>query len=152
MLEKIAEITGFAYQPEDEISMMILQKIAAKLPDGISVHDENFQSAVVAAESAVNAEGQMAIAELVKRIVTPEAEKTLKIKSSPKGGRIKIAAADGIRYSFGPIWNDSVKAAKGIAIAASNRAKLNHQALLHGIENPEGMNSVDVCQALSQKI
>jgi hypothetical protein len=86
---------------------------------------------------------------LVKAICAPPPEKVLKIKSSPKGARIKIAASNGVRFSFGPIWNASVAKGKGIATAEANRAKLNHQAILAGIADPEKMEVGALCTAIA---
>jgi hypothetical protein len=152
MLEKIAEITGFAFREEDEIAMTLLQRMAAKIPLEIDENHPGFREAVIKAEQEVNAEGQLAIAALVKRILTPAPEKVLKIKSSPKGTRIKVAAATGIRYSFGPVWNSHVKAVRGPALAKACRAKLNHQALMHGVEGYEEMDQLELCKVLSQRI
>jgi hypothetical protein len=139
MLKKIAEVAGFNYNPDDTLSMSMLQRIQAKMPADIGVDHPAIAAVIRAAEDDVNREGQFAIAALVKQITAPPVEKVLKIKSSPKGARIKIAAANGVRFSFGPIWNASVAKGKGIALAEANRAKLNHQALLAGIESPEAM-------------
>lgn len=152
MLQKIAEITGFRFNQDDEITMSILNRIATKIPVGIDEHHPTFVEAVSQAEAQINEEGQMAIAALVKQIVAPPPEKVFKIKASPKGARIKVAAANGVKFSFGPIWNDSVKAAKGIAIVHANRQKLNHQALLYGIEGAESMQVTDLCAILAQKL
>lgn len=152
MLEKIAEITGFAYRQDDEITMTLLSRMAAKIPPEVDENHADFARAVLKAEEEINAEGQVAIASLVKNILKPTPERVLKIKSSPKGTRIKIAAANGIRYSFGPIWNSHVKAVRGPALAKACRAKLNHQALLHGIEGHEEMDQLELCKILSERI
>lgn len=152
MLQKIAEITGFPFNQDDEITMTVLQRISSKIPAGIDETHPEFAEAVSRAEALLNEEGQVAIAALVKQIVAPPPEKVFKIKASPKGARIKIAAANGVKFSFGPIWNDAVKAAKGIALNPANREKLNHQAQLYGIENPGDMDVQNLCAILSQKL
>jgi len=152
MLQKIAEIAGFPFNQDDEITMTVLRRIASKIPVGIDENHPGFAEAVSQAEAQINEEGQMAIAALVKQIVAPPPEKVLKIKASPKGARIKIAAANGVKFSFGPIWNDAVRAAKGIAIAPTNRQKLNHQAQLYGIEGADSMSAQDLCTILAQKL
>lgn len=149
MLKQIAEITGLRYSEKDPIVISLLQRVANKLPEGTTVDTPDFVDLVKAAESVVNSEGQLAIINLVKTITAPPAEKVLKIKSSPKGARIKVAAANGVRFSFGPIWNESVKKAKGIAVVEANRAKLNHQALMAGIASPEAMEIGALCAAIS---
>jgi len=149
MLKQIAEITGFPFRENDSLMTQMLTRIQRKLPEGMDVGSKGFEAAVLKAEAEVNAEGQMAIVSLVKQIMAPPAEKVLKIKSSPKGARIKIAATNGVRYSFGPIWNASVTKGKGIALAEANRSKLNHQALMAGISNPEAMEIQALAAAIS---
>jgi hypothetical protein len=152
MLKQIANIINMPFRENDLVSQTILQRVAAKLPNGMTEKSEGFEQAVLAAEAQVDQEGQMAIVTLVKQMTAPPAEKVLKIKSSPKGARIKIAAANGVRFSFGPIWNESVKKAKGIAVVPANRAKLNHQALMAGIANPEAMEVGALCAAISETL
>lgn len=152
MLKQIATLINMPFREDDLVSQTILQRVAAKLPAGMTEASEGFEQAVLAAEAAVDQEGQMAIVALVKQMTAPPAEKVLKIKSSPKGARIKIAAANGVRFSFGPIWNESVKKAKGIAVVPANRAKLNHQALMAGIANPEAMEVGALCAAISETL
>lgn len=150
MIEKIAEIVGIRYRESDSVGVAILQRIQAKLPQSVDENDPNFVEMVKRAEEAVDREGQLAIVSLVKQITAPPPEKVLKIKSSPKGARIKVAAANGVRFSFGPIWNDSVRKAKGIAVVESNRAKLNHQAVMVGISKPEKMKVEALCAAIAK--
>lgn len=152
MLKQIANIINMPFRENDLVNQTILQRVAAKLPAGITETSDGFEQAVLEAEAAVNQEGQMAIVALVKQMTAPPAEKVLKIKSSPKGARIKIAAANGVRFSFGPIWNESVKKAKGIAVVPANRAKLNHQALMAGIANPEAMEVGALCAAIAETL
>lgn len=152
MLKQIANIINMPFRENDLINQTILQRVAAKLPAGMTETSEGFEQAVLEAEAAVNQEGQMAIVALVKQMTAAPAEKVLKIKSSPKGARIKIAAANGVRFSFGPIWNESVKKAKGIAVVPANRTKLNHQALMAGIANPEAMEVGALCAAIAETL
>lgn len=139
MLKQIAEITGLRYNEKDTIAMGLLNRIANYIPEGVKPEDTYFANVVAMAEDRVNAEGNLCIVNLVKAITAEPVEKVLKIKSSPKGARIKIAAANGVRYSFGPIWNASILKGKGIALVEANREKLNHQALILGIVSPEKM-------------
>lgn len=152
MLEKIAEIVGIRFRESDSVGIAILQRIQAKLPQSASENDPNFADLVRAAEDAVDREGQLAIVSLVKQLTAPPAEKVLKIKSSPKGVRIKVAASNGVRFSFGPIWNESVKKGKGIAVAEINRVKLNHQAIMVGVKRPEKMDVQALCSAIAAAI
>ena len=152
MLNKIAEITGLRFSTSDLVAMSILERIAAKLPEGTTLETKNFEKLVHKAEASVDAEGQMAIVSLVKMITADPIEKVLKIKSSPKGVRIKIAATNGVRYSFGPIWNASIQKGKGIAFAEINREKLNHQAIMLGIENPSGLKIETLATKIAAKL
>jgi hypothetical protein len=152
MLQNIAHIASLPYRPNDGIIMEMLRRIERKLPKGIKVDNNNFQQSVLDAGKAVDAEGDMAILSFVRQISAPEPEKVLKIKSSPKGVRIDIAAADGVRYSFGPIWNVSVTKGKGIAYAECNRNKLNHQGLMLGIKDPADMDVQVLGKAIAESL
>lgn len=150
MLQKIAEITGLPFSDDvNDPVRKLLQRIEAKIPAGTPENHPAFRAIVRAAEQDVNREGNLAIVALVKQITAPPQEKVLKIKSSPKGVRIKVAAANGVRFSFGPVWNESVKKGKGIAVAEINRAKLNHQGILAGVEAPEKMEVGALCAAIA---
>jgi hypothetical protein len=152
MLKKIAEVTGISFVETDSIRMSILHRIQRKMPVDISENDPAVISAIESAQRAVDEEGQLAIVSLVRQLTAPPAEKVLKIKSSPKGARIKVAAANGVRFSFGPIWNESVSKCKGIAVVAANRSKLNHQAIMLGVDSPETMEISALCSAISAKL
>lgn len=149
MLQNIADAINLNNNEKDVVIQTILNRIARKLPADITPKSKNFQELVLAAEAEINAEGNMAMIALVKQITAPPLEKVFKIKSSPKGVRIKMAATNGVRFSFGPIWNESVKKGKGIATVEANRFKLNHQASMVGIESPEDMDISELCAAIS---
>lgn len=148
MFELIAEKIGVPFNQDNHATMALLQKYAHKLDPGF----ENFDEAFERAQKRIDREGEEVINTIVKIVTTPPPEKVLKIKSSLKGTRIKTAAPSGIRYSFGPVWNSAVKSGTGIAIAKSNRHKLDYQAFLHGIEGAEGMDATAVCALLAPKI
>jgi len=140
MLEKIAAIAGLRFNEADTFNMAKLQRIADLVPKEFPVGSEGFPHVV---ETAVKWEDNMGVymfQEMANALMAEPAERVLLIKSSPKGERIKVAAANGIRYSFGPIWNDSIKKGKGIAFVEANRAKLNHQAGMLGILTPEQLD------------
>ena len=152
MLKEIAKITGLPFDEANPLSQERLRRISMKLPrDGFipSLDNKQFVKMVLAAEEAVNKEGLLAIQSMVAQLAAPPAEKKFKIKRSPKGARIKVAAANGVRFSFGPVWNESVAKGKGIATAEANREKLNHQALLAGIADPEKMDVKALCAAIA---
>lgn len=152
MLKKIAEVTGFRFDESDPLIMSILFRIQAKMPAEISESHPAIDAVIRAAEEDVNREGQMAIASLVKQFTAEPVEKVLKIKSSPKGARIKIAAANGVRFSFGPIWNQSVIKGKGIALVPANREKLNHQAMMLGIDGAAEAEVGALCASIASKL
>jgi hypothetical protein len=152
MLKQIAEITGLRYNEQDTIAMGLLNRIANYIPANVKADDKYFARMVAMAEDRVNAEGNLCIVSLVKAITAEPIEKVLKIKSSPKGARIKVAAVNGVRFSFGPIWNASVIKGKGIALVEANRVKLNHQAEMLGIAAPEKMEAVALTAAIATLI
>lgn len=152
MLEQIAEITGLRYSETDQNVRSMLQRIALKLPENMTETSAEFESAVLEAEKQITEEGCRALVSTYQAVTAPPAEKVLKIKSSPKGERIKVAAGNGVRYSFGPIWNASVIKGKGIAFVEANREKLNHQALMLGIENPEAMDVSELAAQIAPKV
>lgn len=153
MIKEISKITGIEIDESNPLVMDKLRRIAQKFPIvnnfTPSLDDQNFVRMVKMALKIVEDEGETQIEALVADMSAPPAEKKLKIKSSPKGARIKVAAANGVRFSFGPVWNASVAKGKGIATAEANRAKLNHQAVTFGIENPESMDVKDLCAAMA---
>lgn len=153
MIKEISKITGLPLDESNPLAMDKLRRIAQKFPlvnnFTPSLTDQNFIRMVKEAQQIVEAEGELPIAALVEDMAAAPAEKKLKIKSSPKGARIKVAAANGVRFSFGPIWNASVAKGKGIATAEANRAKLNHQAMMLGIKKPENMEVKELCAAIA---
>jgi hypothetical protein len=153
MIKEISKITGLALDESNPIAMDKLRRIAQKFPlvnnFVVSLDNMQFVRMVKEAAAMVEAEGDAPLTALVADMAAPAAEKKLKIKSSPKGVRIKVAAANGVRFSFGPIWNASVTKGKGIATAEANREKLNHQALLAGIKAPEKLDIKDLCSKIA---
>ena len=149
MIQEISKITGLKYDVNDAEAMALLRRIAQKLPQlnylvQPSLNNLSFISMVRAAKIAVENEPIV-----IASISAEPQERKLKIKSSPKGERIKVAAPNGIRYSYGPIWNESVKKAKGIAVADANREKLLFQAAMYGVNNPEKFDEVaNLCEAI----
>lgn len=152
MLKEISKITGLTYDEGDALAQFRLRRIMNKLPStGFmpSLDNREFVKLVRIAAKLVEQEGDVPLEEAANDLGAPEEEKKFKIKRSPKGARIKIAAANGVRFSFGPVWNESVVKCKGIAVVEANRAKLNHQALLAGISNAEQMDVKDLCAAIA---
>lgn len=153
MIKEISKITGIAYDEADAISMDKLRRIAQKFPlvknFTVSLDNIQFVRMVKEAASMVEAEGELPLSNLVAAMGAAPGEKRFKIKSSPKGSRIKVAAANGVRFSFGPVWNESVKKVKGIAVIPANRVKLNHQAMMLGIAQPEILSVGEVCNRIA---
>lgn len=141
MLNKISQITGYRFDAneEDINGLDLLRRISDKIPADVTPESRTFDLHVKAAQASADKDGQCVMAYMATTLVAEKAAKVLKIKSSPKGARIKIAAANGVRYSFGPIWNASIVKGKGIALVEANREKLNHQALMLGLTAPEKM-------------
>jgi len=149
---KIAGVLGLDVNDEDAVSPIAtrLRRIAEKVPSKFG--DPNFEKDVLAAEQAVEDEGGKAlIASLFQcqRIGVPE-EKVYKIKRVAKGKRVSFLSPSGIRFSFGPVWNDSVLAAKGIAVNENNREKLNMHGQYYGIASPEAMSTRELCAKIAE--
>lgn len=148
MLQEISKITGIPFN-DNPATLFQLRRISNKLPLDIQVNlfNRSFVNAVKAAAAEVDAEGPITEESIAKQ---PEGPRPLKIKSSPKGKRIQHAAPNGVRYSFGPVWNKSVMKGKGIAIAEANREKLEFQAELLGVEGPfDNLDSVTLSMAMA---
>lgn len=131
MLQEIAKAVGLEFDENNEAFLSYLRRVERKLPLVVEINHRNvgFKRAVVQAFLDVKAEGPL-VKNTAPAVPQP---KVLKIKSVPKGERLETVAPNGIRYSFGPKWNDSVISGKGIAISDSNREKLEYQATLLGI-------------------
>jgi len=152
MLEKIAEVTGLNYNIQDPILNAVLQRILRKLPEGTTANTPDLHDRIRAAEHQVNEEGQLAIMNLVRVLSADPAPRELKIKSSPKGARMQQPSTTGVRYSFGPVWNHSVRRGRGIAVVPANREKLNNQALTLGIDDPALMDVQSLCSRIAAEL
>ncbi len=148
MLQEISKITGLPFTA-DPAALFLLRRIERKLPIEVNVDllDRRFVNQVREAAKAVEVEGPLA-----EPVHQPAGPKVLKIKSSPKGQRMKVAAANGIRYSFGPIWNESVVKGKGIALAETNRVKLEVQAEHLGVDKPFPSNGVELAALIAARL
>lgn len=152
MIHEIAKVTGLIFNPEDANCMLSLRRIERKMPLKVNVNlmDQCFIAQVLEAKSKVDAEGDekfhLAKEEQARAFVFTErqAPKVNKIRPSLKGTRIKVAGPDGVRYSFGPVWNESVRKGKGPSVSPHARGKLNHQALLLGVCPPKDIAGMDV--------
>jgi hypothetical protein len=152
MLQKIASIMGIENAQNAGAAMDHLNRVASKIPAGVDGDDPAFSTLVEQAISEVEQESKAVFAVVVSTVTAEPVKPTLKIKSSPKGSRIKVAAVNGVHFSFGPIWNESVKKAKGIAVAPANRTKLNHQASMLGIDEPESLEPSQLCAQISTRL
>lgn len=149
MLKEISKITGIPLDENDHECLALFRRIERKLPVEVNVDvmNRHFRQCVIAATLKVQEEGPVAPEEPKQTGPRP-----LKIKSSPKGVRIKVAAANGVRFSYGPIWNASVQKGKGIAVAESNRVKLEHQATILGIEGPLPPDSRELAALVAARL
>lgn len=154
MLRKIAEVLGFPFNEEDQTTMALLQRVQSKMPASIKEDHPAINAVIRAADEDVQRESARVFDFMFKQAeeaVKPK-ERVFKIKPSLKGARIKVAAANGVRFSFGPVWNESVKKGKGIALVPTNRTKLNHQAELAGIANADKMEVRALCAAIAETL
>lgn len=144
MLQEIAKVAKIPFDESNEKLLSHLRRVERKLPVKIEVdvRNKSFVFEVLRAFVAVHKEGPEVI-EVKQSLDEP---RVLKIKSVPKGERLQTVAPNGIRYSFGPKWNDSVIAGKGVAVSESNREKLNYQATLVGV-----LADIDVIEQMSTK-
>lgn len=152
MMNEIAAIIGMSRTATDPVVVQILARVASKLPAGITPESASFEKEVLKAEKIINDEGNMSMISVMKALLAEPPAKVYKIKQSQKGARIKVAAANGIRYSFGPIWNESVIKGKGVALNEQNREKLNHQGLMFGLKTPEKMKLETLVSKIAEKL
>lgn len=153
MLQAISNIVHIPFSEDiDTTAGKMLARIRSKIANGVDESHPAFDAIVRKAEEDVNLEGQRAIDAFVAGITAPPPERVYKIRPSLKGSRIKVAAACGVRFSFGPVWNESVIKGKGIALVPLNRNKLNHQALMAGIEGAEEMDVKVLCAAIAKTL
>jgi hypothetical protein len=152
MLEHIAALTSIPYDERNLAAITKLQRIQARLPANILIDDPRFVTLVQEAEEKLDAIGLSALAQMATIITTPPKPRELKIKSSPKGKRITVAAENGVRYSFGPIWNASIVKGKGIALAEINREKLNHHGKMLGVKNVEKLDVKTLAAKIAEKL
>lgn len=106
---------------------------------------------VEVAEKRVDAEGAGAMAFMVTQAVaaTTPKERVYKIKRSLKGARVKVAGFDR-SFSFGPIWENFVKAGKGPAL--TDQKKVRAHAVHLGVPNALKAKFADVLSALQAKL
>lgn len=149
MIKQIAEITGLRFSETDADATQLLSRIAAALPDNITVDSKNFEKEVLKAEKLVNEDSGRVFTAFTNAVTKEPVARVLKIKSSPKGIRSSIPAANGIRYAFGPIWNESIKKGEGISLIEANKPKLVHQANLLGIKGSESKTCVELVALIS---
>ena len=106
---------------------------------------------VAQAKMHVEAEGAGAMAFMVAQAVaaTTPKERVYKIKRSLKGARVKVAGFDR-SFSFGPIWENFVKAGKGPAL--TDQKKVRAHAIHLGVPNAMKGKFADVLSALQAKL
>lgn len=158
-IAKVSEVlglgaaVGFADVGSDNPLIWRLRRITDKVSPKL-VSELGFEGAVQAAELAVSEEGGRALMNSLAQCQRIEApvEREYKIKRVPKGQRIQMVSESGIRFSFGPVWNEAVCATKGIALNTANREKLNMHGTYLGIEKPEAMTARELCAAIAERM
>lgn len=151
MIQELSKIANIPFDEKNEQLMAHLRRVERKMPLKcvVDVRNKDFKTSALLAFVAVYKEGPEA--PVVKE--TLDGPRVLKIKSVPKGDRLETIAPNGIRYSFGPKWNDSVIRGKGIAVSEANREKLNYQATLVGVvgdaEMIEQMSTKDLAAKIA---
>lgn len=103
------------------------------------------------AERQLDAEAAGAMAFIVKQATaaTTPRERVYKIKRTLKGARVKVAGFDR-SFSFGPIWENFVKAGKGPAL--TDQKKVRAHAAHLGVPNALKGKFGDVLAALQSKL
>ena len=158
-IAKVSEVlglqaaVGFVDTGSDNPLIWRLRRIADKVSTKL-ISELGFDGAVQAAEQAVSEEGGRALMNSLAQCQRIEApvEREYKIKRVPKGQRIQMVSESGIRFSFGPVWNEAVCATKGIALNPANREKLNMHGTYLGIENPDKMTGRELCAAIAERM
>lgn len=152
ILKEIACALGYADAENLEGGHFInerLRSISKKLTT--KPGDVNFTEDCERAEKEVDAVGAAAFGQLFGQIVQAQEpkERVYKIKPVAKGQRIKVKSASGVRFSFGDVWCDAVRACKGIALNEANREKLNMHGTHLGVINPEVLAPRELCSKIA---
>jgi hypothetical protein len=129
-----------------ERSLRIANKLNA-MPD-----TSDFEACLEKAVAEVDAEGANAFTALVTNFIKSQEpkERVYKIKRSLKGARVKVAGFEGRSFSFGPVWENFVKAGKGPAL--SDQKKVRAHAAHVGVPNALKGKFADVLKALQAKL
>lgn len=118
------------------------QRLQALLDAGLDLSE---------AEQRLEREGVNAMKFIVNQAVaaTTPKERVYKIKRSLKGARVKVAGFDR-SFSFGPIWENFVKAGKGPAL--TDQKKVRAHAAHLGVPNALKGKFADILSALQAKL
>jgi hypothetical protein len=158
MLMEVSKITGIAIDQNNIDIMRKLHRIIAKIPTNFvqpSLTHPGFVKMVKNALKEVENEGEDTNFKIPGTTLEEDEDGNTVMKhitGVSKGTRIKVAASDGVRYSFGPTWNQSVLKGTGIAVHPNNRVKLICQAQHHGIENVDTLEPADICKLIAKFI
>jgi len=117
--------------------------------------DVDWKEKVEAAEEEVSIVGRNAFNSMFAGFVHAQEpkERVYKIKPVMKGKRIEaICPITGVRFSFGDVWCDSVRASKGIAMKPQNREKLNMHGTHMGVADAASMTAKELCVAITLKM
>ena len=127
------------------------QRISRKVQ--ANPNDLDWKEQVEKAEEEISIIGRNAFNSMFAGFVHAQEpkERVYKIKPVMKGKRIEaICPVTGVRFSFGEVWCDSVRAGKGIATKPQNREKLNMHGTHMGVENPHEMTAKELCVAITK--
>lgn len=126
-----------------------IQRIAEKIGKKIGEFgDED----IYEAEKKVEEEGCRALLQSWQQCNSVPAPQVFKIARSKKGKRISITSPSGVNFSFGPVWNQSVVAGRGLALNPLHREKLNMHGVHKGIASPEALSARDLCAAIAPHV
>lgn len=148
-----AIIATLGMDADNHIMIERAQRISQKV--NANPNDADFKAQVEQAEEEVSIIGRNAFNQLFAGFVEAQQpkERVFKIKPVAKGKRIEaICPVTGVRFSFGEVWCNSVKAGKGIAVNPNNREKLNMHGTHMGVLNPAEMTAKELANAITQKI
>ena len=149
MQAQIAEATGFVAGSALNSTCSFVNRIHSKIVAAdVDRGDDIFLEVVRLAYQSVQAESTMAMDHIVTALCRSEAP----AQNGQPLQKARDTAANGVRYSFGPVWNASVASGRGAAILPANRTKLNFQGSVLGISDAENMTVAALCSAISAKL
>lgn len=151
-MEQVCQIIGIGPVTVDRGNHVLdrVRRIFSR--SNMSPDTPDFEDSVREAERQVDEEGGRALMQSLYQCTSAPPEKEYKIKRVAKGQRIEAVSASGVRFSFGPVWCESVKVAKGIAVNPHHREKLNMHGTFLGVDTPEKLSPLQLCQAITARM